>query len=305
MTPPLSAEAVSFAIWTCFAVTVGAVLGSFINVVAARLPRGESVVTPRSRCPECGAQIAWYDNVPVLSYFVLRARCRRCRAPISWQYPAVEACAALFALGLWLTRGPSLALLFDAAVVGLLLTLAVIDARTYLLPERLTIPLALIALAGRAVVPLAQPPIDLALAGRQLLDGLGGAGLGVLLLGSVALIGTRWARRSGRIGPDEDAMGFGDIALIAGIGAQVGTLPVLAVIFLASTQGAVIGGLLLLLGGDAASAEEPAEPEEWEEDWSPPHHAIPFGPFLALGAVEWILFGPLLSRWFGGPLAWF
>ena len=94
--PPLAAA---------WAACLGAVVGSFLNVVIARLPRGESVVRPRSRCPRCGAAIAWYDNVPVLSWILLRARCRACRAPISWRYPLVEALAAGAALAAFFRHG--------------------------------------------------------------------------------------------------------------------------------------------------------------------------------------------------------
>src|SRR5512137_1948055 len=99
----------------------GATIGSFINVVALRLPDGVSFVTPRSRCPRCQHPIAWYDNIPLLSFALLRGKCRHCHGAISWQYPLVEAIAAALGLALWLTRGPSAALLIDAVVCGLLL----------------------------------------------------------------------------------------------------------------------------------------------------------------------------------------
>ncbi|MBN2359794.1 MAG: prepilin peptidase [Deltaproteobacteria bacterium] len=286
-----------FVIGTIWVGLLGAILGSFVNVVALRLPAGVSCVTPRSRCPRCQHPIAWYDNVPLLSFALLRGRCRHCRGAISWQYPLVEAIATAIALGLWFARGPSAALLVDAAVCLLLLTLALIDARTFLLPEPLTVPLIAVALAGRALVPW----LDLDATGdeiwRALIDGAAGAALGFLAFGLVRWLGTRMARRSGRIGPDEEAMGVGDLVLIAGIGAHVGLLGSIGVIFLGSSQGALIGGLLLLWRGrgESSAANETAGDDD---DWRPPPRAIPYGPFLALAAVEWVFAGLWLEQQF-------
>jgi len=311
-----------FVIWAVWIGMVGAVIGSFINVVALRLPAGISFVTPRSRCPHCQHPIAWFDNIPLLSFALLRSRCRHCHGAISWQYPAVEALAAAIALGLWLTRGPSVALLCDAAACGLLLTLAVIDARTYLLPEVLTIPLIAVALAGRALVPWLDLDASWAEIWRALVDGAAGAALSFLLFAVVRWLGTRLARRSGRIGPDEEAMGIGDLVLITGIGAMVGLAGSLGTIMLGSVQGALIGGLLLLVRGrhDAANGPDPgatpvletpvvgdtAEADDGDDnngdDWLPPPLSIPFGPFLALAAVEWIFVGEWLTQKFFGLL---
>jgi leader peptidase (prepilin peptidase) / N-methyltransferase len=292
-----------FVIWALWFALLGAVIGSFINVVALRLPIGISFVTPRSRCPHCQHLIAWYDNIPLLSFALLRGRCRHCRGPISWQYPAVEAIAAAIALGLWLTRGPSCALLVDGAVCGLLLTLALIDARTFLLPEALTVPLIAVAAIGRALVPWLDNDAAWSEIRLALVDAAAGAAFGFLLFAMVRWLGTRMARSSGRIGPDEEALGFGDLVLMAGIGAQVGLIGSVGVTFLGSVQGALIGGLLLLWRGDSAGASSGDD-----DDWHPPPRAIPYGPFLALAAVEWIFAGAwleqqtfgLFARWLGG-----
>lgn len=295
-----------FVIWAVWFALLGAVVGSFINVVALRLPAGISFVTPRSRCPHCQHPIAWYDNLPLLSFALLRGRCRHCRGAISWQYPAVEAIAAALALGLWLTRGPSVALLVDAAVCGLLLTLALIDARTFLLPEVLTVPLIAVAAVGRALVPWLDHGAAWSEIWLVLVDGAAGAAFGFLLFGAVRWLGTRMARRSGRIGPDEEALGFGDLVLMAGIGVQVGLFGAVGVTFLGSVQGALIGGLLLLW---RAGDDQPADAAcNDDDDWHPPPRAIPYGPFLALAAVEWIFAGTwleqqtfgLFTRWLGG-----
>src|ERR687894_1240007 len=126
----------------------GAVIGSFLNVVVHRVPLEESIVFPNSRCPSCGTVIRPYDNVPVLSWLVLRGRCRSCRSPISARYPAVELLtAALFALTFWLHSGLTWALPFDLAFVAALVALVFIDAEHMILPDVITLPGVLFALA--------------------------------------------------------------------------------------------------------------------------------------------------------------
>jgi leader peptidase (prepilin peptidase)/N-methyltransferase len=300
--------------WTLLAFAAGAAIGSFLNVVAYRVPAGLSVVHPRSRCPGCGTPIAWYDNLPVLSFLILRGRCRSCRAPISPQYPLVELACGVLGVALWLLRGPSALLAVQATAVALLVALTLIDARHYLLPEVLTLPLLGVALIGRVVVALVDQGAGVREAAAAALDGLLGAALGASLLGGIGWVGTRLARRSGRIAADQDALGFGDVVLIAGIGALVGPWPVLSVLFLASVQGAVIGVLVLWLRRDETSAPADGVPTSEgprdaaadgaapadDEDWQPPAKAIPFGPFLALGAVEWLLLERTLAALYEG-----
>lgn len=342
-------------IWAAFALFTGASIGSFLNVVAWRVPAGESIVRPGSHCPRCAHPIAWYDNIPVLSYLVLGARCRHCKTKISIQYPLVEALAGGLGLALWATQGPSVGLLVDAVLVSLLLALALIDLRLFLLPLRMSIALGLLALLRGPLVAWLDLNGSLDAISMATLTAVAGAAVGAGLLALVALLGTWMARRTGRIGPDEEAMGGGDVILIAGIGARLGVYPVLATLFLASVQGAIIGGLMLWLqsrserrdgtekiedakdeaqndGAESAdfdpamekkqtdlvdaSAENPIadQPAQLsnddgdaaetgdDEDWQPPAYAIPFGPFLALAAVEWILFGAHLERWMQGWL---
>src|SRR5688500_12218922 len=114
------------ALWPSFALALGLVVGSFANVCIHRLPRGESVVHPRSRCPRCGAPIGALDNVPVLSYLILRGRCRRCQAPIAWRYPAVEAAHGALFLAVALRIGPSLQALVHMFLVSALVMLSII-----------------------------------------------------------------------------------------------------------------------------------------------------------------------------------
>lgn len=291
-------------IWAALAFSAGASIGSFLNVVAWRVPMGESIVYPGSHCPRCDHPLAWYDNIPLLSYLLLGARCRYCREHISAQYPLVEALGGFLGLSLWLLQGPGIGLFIDAIIVSLLLALALIDAQHFILPLKMNVALGLIAILRAPLVTrfdLQQSWLDAAYA---TLPRLYGALMGAVLLGVVAWLGTMIARRSGRIAPDQDAMGGGDIILIAAIGARLGVYPVLAVIFLASIQGAIIGGILLWVQSlkkdgsdenDAEQMDEHAEDSAEDEDMDIPAYAIPFGPFLALAAVEWILFGARLE----------
>src|SRR5215217_5534861 len=133
---------------------VGAIIGSFLNVVIHRVPREESIAFPASRCPSCGTAIRPYDNIPVVSWAVLRGRCRSCRAPISARYPAVELLTSvLFALTFWFHSGLTLSLPFDLAFVAAILALIFIDAEHMILPNVITYPGLGVALVARLVVP--------------------------------------------------------------------------------------------------------------------------------------------------------
>jgi leader peptidase (prepilin peptidase)/N-methyltransferase len=271
--------------WTVLVVTfvlVGGLIGSFLNVVIARVPAGLSVVTPRSRCPRCLTPIAWYDNVPLLSWLLLRARCRACGAPIAWRYPLVEVAGMLAA---WLAlqqEGPTPRALAQFTFVAFLVALAVIDLDTWLLPHALTWPLLALGL-GAAALGWAPAP---SLASSAL-----GAALGFGGFAAVSLVGSRLLRK--------EALGFGDVFLLGGLGAWLGAGALLPVILLASVQGSVVGVALILLGrsqpGPEAAGEGAPPAEGGEAPWVPPRHAVPFGPFLVAGALEWL--------WLGGPLA--
>ncbi|HEV8121901.1 MAG TPA: prepilin peptidase, partial [Candidatus Polarisedimenticolia bacterium] len=139
---------------------VGACIGSFLNVCIHRLPRGLSIVTPRSACPGCGRPIAWYDNIPILSWLLLRGRCRGCRMPIAARYPIVEAATALLFLALAMARGFSFAFFEAAAFGAAIVALILIDAEHQLLPDAITLPMIA---AGIALSPLSvrfAPPGD-------------------------------------------------------------------------------------------------------------------------------------------------
>lgn len=318
------------ALWLAYVFAVGAVVGSFLNVVIARVPKGESVVHPRSRCPRCQKPIAWYDNVPILSWVILRARCRSCGLPISVRYPIVEALVGVLALAIAKQFGPTPTALAFFLCAAALVALAYIDLDTWLLPHEITLPLIALGLASplwnRALaLPLSGLITGLPMLALAFLSSWGGALAGGLFLASIAFIGERLGR---------EWMGWGDVWLLAGIGAWLGLPALLPVMMLASVQGAILG-LVLLAAGKAlgARAQPPADrslvpqaspappespapaaeslatapsavdrdpasaaaaPDEDDADWVPPATAVPFGPFLVLAALEQLLLGDQL-----------
>lgn len=238
----------------------GLAVGSFLNVCIHRLPRGESVVAPPSRCPACRAPVRWFDNVPVLGYVVLGGRCRACRAPIGLQYPLVEvAAAALFAAqhqALGLQPLLAVRLLFTSALI----VLFVVDLRHYVLPDAVTLP----GIAVGLLCAIFLPPgwID--------------AGLGALAGGGVLwAIAEGYRRLRGREG-----MGFGDVKMLAMIGAFLGWPLVFVTLGWASILGATVGGAALWFAGSG---------------WRRP---LPFGSFLAVAAVAAALVGERFLAWY-------
>jgi leader peptidase (prepilin peptidase)/N-methyltransferase len=253
-----------------WAFAFGAVVGSFLNVVVARVPAGESVVHPRSRCPSCRTPIAWFDNVPVLSWILLGGRCRTCRTSISFRYPAVEILAGVLALVAVHRHGLSLPALAEFGFAAALLALTFIDLDTWLLPHAITVPL-LLAGVGLSFLGLT--------AASSGLSSLAGAAAGWLSFAAVSVLGEKVLKK--------EALGFGDVWLLGGIGAWTGASGLLPVVLLASIQGTVVGLALIVLGKSEPGPPEPAEAAP-DADWIPPRNAVPFGPFLAAGALEWL-----------------
>src|SRR3981189_2815004 len=268
---------VAFTVWV-FA--VGAVVGSFLNVVIARVPKGRSIVSPGSRCPRCGSPIAWYDNIPVVSWILLRARCRNCGLPISPRYPLVEVLPGVLAVAVFRRAGPSWTAVGYFAFAATLVALAYIDLDTWLLPHQITWPLLALGLAS----PLWN---------RQLtwIESFIGAAAGVAPFAAIALFGEKVLKR--------DTMGWGDVWLLAAIGAWLGWPALLPVGLLPAVPGAVVGSILLAVRREPAQAPppEPLTPSS-DDDWVPPKHAVPYGPFLSLAALEYLFFGDrLVSGW--------
>ncbi|MYL06837.1 MAG: prepilin peptidase [Gemmatimonadales bacterium] len=212
------------------AAVLGAALGSFLNVCITRLPAGGSVVGPRSRCPACGATIRWRDNLPVLSWLLLRRRCRDCGVPISWRYPAIEVATALVWGGMAWAYGASPTALAGAVLFTLLIGIAVIDARHYIIPDELSLGgcaagLALSALPG-STTPLAA---------------VAGAALGFAIRYLVGWLGEKVLRKP--------ALGGGDVKMMAMVGAFLGPAGALLTIFMGALAGSIVFGPIALRTG--------------------------------------------------------
>lgn len=248
----------------------GLLFGSFANVVIWRLPRGESIAHPGSHCPGCDAPIAWYDNIPVVSWLVLRGRCRQCSEPISRRYPLVEAASGALFLVAALVWGPSVRAIFGAALFWFLLVLSMIDVEHMRLPNPLVGTLAILGvvgvsmseLTGWSVLPLAGAGVF----ARPWLDAALGVLLGAGLPGVLAL--------AFRLVRGKSGFGMGDIKLLGALGLFLGPY-VLLTFFLGSLLGA-IGAIVASHGRGLTAAR------------------IPFGPWLAAGAVVTAVAGPSL-----------
>jgi leader peptidase (prepilin peptidase)/N-methyltransferase len=241
-------------------VLLGLAVGSFLNVCIHRLPRGESLTVPPSRCPGCSYRQRPYDNIPVLSYVLLRGRCRKCRSPISIRYPLVE----LITMALFVIHGEVFGwsavlvprLLFACAMV----VLFAIDLEHQLLPNVITLPGIAIGLIASAVLP----------------PGIVDALIGVVIGGGVLwLIGEAYFRYSG-----QEGMGGGDVKMLAMIGAFLGWKLVLVTLVLSSVAGSLIG--LLVIVGKRGGMK----------------YALPYGTFLALGALVASLAGDRIVNWY-------
>lgn len=261
------------------AAVFGAVVGSFLNVCIWRIPRGESVVTPRSRCPACGAPIRWYHNVPVLSWIVLRGRCAACGAPISVRYPLVELLNALAWLVVAWRFGLSAQTFLLLPFVSAMIVLFFTDWDHQILPDRVTWPLAAL---GLIVAPW-NPALDLApgwFGAGTWLSRLASAGAGAAFgYGIFFFLVLTW-----RVLFDREALGGGDLKMMLGVGAFTGVAGVVVTIMAASIAGSLLAAPFLLVGRWRMSRE------------------LPFGCFLAPAAVFAALWGEAFVRWYLGLL---
>lgn len=266
---------------------VGACVGSFLNVVIHRVPNEQSIVYPNSACPNCKSAIKPYDNLPILSWLILRGKCRNCRNPISPRYPAVEFLTAmLFVLVYWRIGFDwflPVGLIFTATMVALIF----IDAENMILPDVINYPLLVFALSVRILFPIfisAEYFADIKIYPLTYLQGypvwltsLLGAILGGLVGGgSLWLVGEIWKRLRG-----VDAMGLGDVKMMFAVGALLGWRLTLLSIFLGAFSGAVIGIFLISRQKDKDMQTE-----------------IPFGIFLGIGSIIALLFGEPLVKWY-------
>jgi leader peptidase (prepilin peptidase) / N-methyltransferase len=298
---------------------LGALVGSFLNVVIHRLPLQMSIVRPRSHCPHCGDQIPGYLNVPILSWIVLRGKCRKCKAKISPRYPLVELLTALLFVASVQRFGVSIGTLAAMLMSAGLIVITFVDIDHWEIPDEISFPGIII---GVLIRPFAFD--------APWYDGVLGA-----FAGAFALAFIRWAYYVFR---KIEGMGLGDVKLIAMIGAFLGLRALIPVVLVASLAGSLIGGVVLLFGRRGKTEEPDAheEPEEeepapkrnpmprtpiafliWlyrgfllldieddeevgedgeEKEWTPHRHAVPFGPFLAIGGLTHLFLGDLISR---------
>ena len=253
----------------------GLSVGSFANVVIYRLPENKSIVLPRSYCPACREPIAAYDNIPLLGFLLLKGKCRHCRAAISPRYPLVELLMGLIFVAVYLllsSRGERLILFpFYWFFCFSLVVLALIDFRHYILPDVLTYPLLGAGFLLAALYPGRLGPGEI---GPELLRSLIGAAAGG---GSLWLIG-----QLGKAAFRKEAMGLGDVKLMAAVGAWQGWGMALFAVFLGALAAALVGIALILLKKARWGAR------------------LPFGPYLALGSLITLFFGPPLIAWYLG-----
>jgi len=253
----------------------GLMVGSFLNVCIWRMPADEQVVKGRSHCRSCGRQIAWYDNIPLLSFALLGGKCRRCKVRISWNYPFVELMTGLLFAGMAARFGWSTPALVYAVLGAALILVSMIDLREMILPDEITLP----GLSLGVVVSFFVPELhETAARWGGLLSGVAGALVGSGVIYGVGAAGTILFRRKLKSIGEEEAMGFGDVKLMAMVGAVIGVWKVLLVnLVLAPVLGAVVGLALKMRTG---------------------RDIIPFGPFLALGTLIAIFWGDSIIAWY-------
>ncbi|MFW6052952.1 MAG: prepilin peptidase [Desulfosalsimonas sp.] len=239
----------------------GLCIGSFLNVCISRMPEGISIVSPGSRCPSCGHSIRFYDNIPILSYLLIGARCRNCKTAISIRYPAVELLTGAMALLILLKYGPGLSAVIYFLFIASLIVVTFIDIDYRIIPDK-------ISLAGIAAGLAASFLIPQITFTESLIGAISGGG-------SLYAVAMAYYLFTGKEG-----MGGGDIKLLAMIGAFTGWQGVIFTIFAASATGTVIGLVLMAAAGRNMK------------------FAVPFGPFLSLGAIVYLFFGQAIIQWY-------
>jgi leader peptidase (prepilin peptidase)/N-methyltransferase len=244
------------------AVAFGLCIGSFLNVCIHRLPRGESVVSPGSRCASCGTAVRWFDNLPVISYLLLGGKCRACGATYSARYLAVEVLTGVVFGVTAAVFAPDLLLIVRLIFGAMLIALFFIDLEHQLLPDAITLPGIVMGVATSAF------------AGPGLMSSAAGAALGAVILLAIRWV---WKRATG-----VDGMGLGDVKMLAMIGAFLGWQQVWLVLFVASLTGAVVGVAIASAGKGSMKTR------------------LPFGTFLAVAALLSSLWGEPVISWYVG-----
>ena len=241
----------------------GLCVGSFLNVCIYRLPLNRSIVRPGSSCPSCGMAIRWYDNIPILSYLILRGRCRHCQSAFSFRYPAIEALTGGFALIALYAFGPTTNALVHFLFFSVLITITFIDLDHRIIPDAISLPGIPLFFGLAFLVPnmtWQESAMGIAVGG-----------------GSLWLVAFIYERLTGNTG-----MGGGDVKLLAMMGAFIGWKGVLFTVFFSSLTGSVIGITLMLIQKGNMKL------------------AIPYGPFLATGGIVYTLWGVPLIVWYWG-----
>ena len=257
-----------------FLFVIGLAVGSFLNVLIHRLPKDESIIRPGSYCPGCGKRIAWYDNIPVLSFVLLGAKCRACKQPIAWRYPLVELTSGILWYGAWQWSGEPILFLTSVVFISILLVVSVTDLETGLIPDEMTLGGALIGLGASFFYPqIHQTPFALA--------GLLRGGIGLLVGGGLIYLtglAGNWIfqRELMKRGLDQ-SMGGGDVKLLAMMGCFLGWEKALLTFFTAP-----------FFALPFAIYQKVAKKEA----------IIPYGPFLAIAAALHFFMGDLIWRYF-------
>jgi leader peptidase (prepilin peptidase)/N-methyltransferase len=270
-----------------FSFLFGAAIGSFLNVVIHRVPNEESIVFPNSACPKCSKAIAAYDNIPILSWLVLGGKCRNCKEPISFRYPAVELLTALTFVVIYWQFGFGWFLPVSLIFVSSIIALIFIDSEHMILPNVITYPLLIFSIivriafpdffAGRYIDDIAGWPIPEVGFSSPVALSLIGAVLGAIVGGGFLwIVGEAWKRLRG-----VEAMGLGDVKMMAAVGALLGWKLTLLSIFLGAFSGALIGGIIIARQKDKNFQAQ-----------------IPFGIFLGIGTIFSLLIGDRLIDWY-------
>jgi leader peptidase (prepilin peptidase)/N-methyltransferase len=264
------------------AILLGLVIGSFLNVCIVRIPHGESIVRPASHCTGCGREIRPYDNIPVVSWLVLRGRCRTCKKPISWMYPVVEAATALLFLACALAFGPTLLGVKWALLSALIVVLVATDIRERILPDKVNFTGLAFGIIISGFLPPADgvaawlsnkmfdfpPPTPVLSVADSLLGALAGGGL-------LWIVAEGYFRLRGREG-----MGLGDVKMMAMVGAFVGLEGTLLAILIGSLLGSILGLLFIAIFRKDSDYE------------------LPFGAFLGAGSLIVVFFGTRMLEWY-------
>lgn len=259
-----------FQLYLDFCVFVfGAIVGSFLNVCIHRMPREESIINPPSHCPHCGARILWRHNIPLVTWLALKGKARCCGASITPRYFIVELITAGLFLALWVKCGMTWVTPVYWVLVAGLIAATFIDFEHYIIPNEITYGGIVVGLLLSGLVPALQFTDN---SGASLLRALAGAATGGLTLLAIAMAGEWFFKK--------EAMGMGDVKLLAGIGAFLGWKSALFIVFMSSMIGGVVG-VALVIGS--------------KKGWG---SRLPYGPYIALAAVLWLFVGNELINWY-------